>query len=126
MSGRKSTLRTQMLSSVSMSSNIVSSVTSLARLDNVGVHFIYSGTPVGTFNVQVSADYNEMNEGGAVVVLNPGNWVNMTLTPTPAAAAAADTIYIDIVPTSAPWLRTTYTASSGTGVLSYYITGKMV
>lgn len=127
MSGRKNNLPPfRVLSSVSMSGTVTSSVTNLSQLDNIGVQFNFTGSPVGTFNVQVSNDYNESNQGGAVVVLNPGSWINMSLTPSPAATGTADNIYIDIVPTSAQWIRTVYTGSSGTGVLSYYISGKML
>ncbi len=127
MSGRKNNLPPfRVLASVSMVGTVTSSVTNLSQLDNIGIQLNFTGTPNGAFAVQVSNDYNESNQGGAVVVLNPGSWVNMTLTPSPVAAGVADNIYIDIVPTSAQWIRTQYTNSTGIGTLSYYISGKML
>lgn len=124
MSGRKNNLlQYQVMSSVSMASNIVSSVTNIAYLDNIGIQFNYSGSPLGAFNVQISGDYNQDNNGN---VLNPGNWINLTLSPAPAASGTTGQAYVDIFQISAPWIRTTYTASSGTGFLSVYITAKMV
>lgn len=124
MSSRKSNLLAfQTLSSVSMSANVTSSVTNIAYLDNIGVQFNFTGAPVGTFNVQVSADYNEDTQRN---VINPGSWTSLTLSPAPTAAAAASTIYVDLNQLSAPWIRSGYTASSGSGVLSTYVTGKMV
>ncbi len=124
MSGRKSNLQQfKSLSSISMSSDIVSSATNIAYLDNIGVQFNFTGTPVGVFQVQVSADYSQDTQGN---ILNAGNWIPLALTPQPGAAAVADVVYIDILPTSAPWIRAAYLASSGSGALNCYITGKMV
>lgn len=92
-------------------------------MDNIGIQFVYTGTPVGNFNAQVSADYVEDNNRN---VINPGNWINIEFDSQPAAAAAADNIYLDINQISSPWIRYTYTSSSGTGTLSAFIVGKEV
>ncbi len=121
---RKSNLLTfQTLASVSMTANITSSVTNIAYLDNIGVQFNFTGAPVGAFLVQVSADYNEDTQKN---VINPGSWTPLTLSPAPTASGSAATIYVDINQLSAPWIRSAYTATSGSGVLSTYVTGKMV
>lgn len=106
-----------------MSTSVTSSATNISYLDNVGVQFNFTGAPVGTFQVQVSADYNQDTQGN---VLNPGTWVPLTLSPSPAASAVAGSIYIDLNQLSAPWVRTAYTTTSGSGVLSGYITAKMI
>jgi hypothetical protein len=121
---RKSNLLSfQSLSSVSMTSNITSSATNIAYLDNIGVQFNFTGAPVGTFKIEVSTDYNEDTQKN---IINPGSWTPLTLSPAPTAAASASTIYIDMNQLSAPWIRSGYTASSGSGVLSAFVTGKMV
>lgn len=124
MSQRKSgLLQFQSLSSVSMAGTVVSSVTNIVYLDNIGVQFNFTGNATGNFAVQISADYKQDNNGN---VLNPGSWVNMDLDPAPAAAGVADNIYVDIIGTSAPWMRFQYSHGSGSGVLSAWVTAKMV
>lgn len=106
-----------------MVSNVVSSATNIQYLDNIGIQINYSGSSVGSFSVQVSADYLEdINKN----VLNPGHWVNLSLSPAPTASAAASSIYLDLNQLSAPWIRVAYTAVSGSGFMSSFITGKMV
>lgn len=106
-----------------MTSNVTSSATNIAYLDNVGVQFNYTGSAIGSFSVQVSIDYAQDNQG---VITNAGTWIPLTLSPTPSANAVAGSIYIDLNQLSAPWIRTAYVANSGTGVMSSYITAKMV
>lgn len=86
--------------------------TNIQYLDNIGIQLNFTGTPTGTFEVQVSAD--------------KVNWVSLTLDPIPVAAGAADNIYIDITQNSAPYIRVHYTFTSGVGVLNAYITAKSI
>ncbi len=95
-----------------MTGNLTSAVTSIQYLDNVGVQFNFTGTPTGSFAVQVSADYDQDQYGN---VVNAGNWISLSLSPSPSAAGSASSIYIDMTQLSAPWIRSTYT-STATGV----------
>lgn len=106
-----------------MGGNVTGAVTNIQYLDNIGIQLNFTGTPVGTFHVQVSADYDQTAEGE---VVSAGNWINMTLSPPPIASGSPDQIYIDILPTSAPWIRVVYTRTSGTGTLNGFITAKMI
>lgn len=106
-----------------MSGNITSPVTAIHFLDDIGVQFNFTGTPTGTFQVQVSIDYAQDLEGN---VTNAGNWIPITLTPAPVAAGAAGQIYIDLNMLSSPWIRVAYVFTSGTGTLNSFITGKEV
>lgn len=122
--GRKNTLKKyQLITNGDMSGDITSAVTNIQYLDNIGIQLNGSGLPIGVIRVQVSADY-DVNASG--VVTNPGNWINMVLSPTPQFTGSADQIYIDIVPTSAPWIRVFYDFTSGTGSLNGFITAKMI
>lgn len=103
-----------------MAANVASSVTNIEFLDNIGVQFNFTTSDaVGTFQVQVSMDYNPVAPTAA-------NWVNLALSPAPVAASANDSIYIDMNQLSAPWLRSTYTRTSGSGTLNAFICGKEV
>ena len=115
-----------------MASNITSAVTEIRYFGGIGLQFdITSGTPTGTLTVQVSANYNEDINGN---VINVGNWVNVDLTSVNpqgsayiqiAAGQPVDT-YISMFPLAAPWLRVVYSATSGSGVLQGFITGKNI
>lgn len=105
-------------------STITSSVSNIQNLDNIGIQLNFTGTPNGTFFVQVSADYAQQVMGGVAVVTNAGNWITVTLPTTPVASGSANQIYIDLNQLSAPWIRVQYTNTSGTGTLNAFITAK--
>ena len=123
MSGRQNRLvKFQTLTAGDMSqSSLTSAVTNIQGLKLVGIQLDFTGSPVGTFAIQVSADYAQDTEGN---VTNAGNWAPITFNPTPTASAGSP-IYLDIQNISAPWIRTVYTKVSGTGTLNVFITGKM-
>lgn len=126
MSGRKNNLRKfKNISSGDMSAaSITSLVTNIQWLDNVGIQLNWTGTsPVGTVSVEVSADYEQDDQGN---VTNAGNWVAITLSPTPSVSGNSGSIYLDLNQLSAPWIRTKYTKVSGIGTLNSFITGKQV
>ena len=124
MGSTKNILRAwQAVTNGNMASTITSPVTNVQFLDNVGVQLNFTGTPVGTFAVQCSADYAQDSQG---VVINAGNWISLPLTPTPTAAGSADQIYLDLNQLSGPWMRVVYTAGSGSGTLNMYVTAKMI
>lgn len=106
-----------------MSGNITGPVTSTQFLDNIGFQFNFTGSPTGTFQVQVSADHSQDLEGNVTVA---GNWTSIPFTPGPAATGSGETIYIDVNQISAPYMRITYTFTSGTGTLNAFITAKML
>lgn len=125
MSGRKSNLKQyNLLPAGDMSqATLTSQVCNINQLDNIGIQLVFTGTPTGTFQVQISADYNQDNYGN---VLNAGDWTPITLSSSPVASGSAGNVYIDMAELSAPWLRVVYTKVSGTGTLNVWVTGKMV
>lgn len=111
MSGRKSNLRqfqTITAGDMSQAAPIVSAVTNIQMLDNIGIQFNFTSAPTGDFTVDVSTDYAQDTYGN---VTNAGNWIPITLSPAPAAAGAAGNIFINITEISAPWMRQTYTST---------------
>lgn len=124
MSRKNNIVKYQIITSGDMSTaSLTSAVTNVQFLDNIGIQLNFTGTPTGSFAVQVSADYAQDDYGN---VTNTGNWVSLALSPAPSASGAADTAYVDIIQTSAPWIRTVYTRVSGTGTLNAFITAKMI
>ena len=124
MSGRKNNLlqfHTIIDGDMSLSS-LTSSVTNIQFLDNLAIQLNFSGSPVGTFEVQVSIDYAQDNNGN---VTNSGNWVPVTLNPSPDTSQGSP-IFINMQQLAAPWIRVVYTKTSGSGTLNAYISGKMI
>lgn len=106
-----------------MGGDVTSSVTNIQFLDNIAYQVNFTGTPVGTFSVEVSVDHAQDSQGNVTVT---GTWNALTLSPTPAASGAAGSAYIDLNQLSAAYVRIKYTRTSGTGTLNGYITGKML
>lgn len=111
---------------------LTSSVTSIAFLDDVGIEFVWTGSPVGNFQVQVSADHAQDSFGNVTVA---GNWVPLLFTYWNGSSfvtsyniptSLASPYYIDLALLSAPWIRIQYTNISGSGVLQSFITAKQV
>jgi len=111
------------VSSQSMASSITSSAVEVKLQDNMGIQLNWSGSPVGSFSVQVSMDHKEDIEGNIVV---PGHWIDIPLNPTISAVGMADVAYIDLNQLSAMYLRVVYTASSGSGTLDAFVNAKGV
>ena len=121
MSSRKNFLHYKQIVNGDMSGNLTSPATNIQQADIIGVQLNWTGSPVGTFQVQISADYAQDINGN---VTNPGIWTPMALSPAPTTAGGSP-IYIDIQQLSAPWIRTAYIAGSGSGTLQATLVTKM-
>lgn len=99
-----------------MSGNIVSAITNIEYLDDIGYQVNFPTTALGTFSVQVCMDYNS--------VTGTANWNDYPFTTTPTADGVLTSIYLDMPLLSAPWIRLIYTRTSGTGTLNAFICGK--
>lgn len=95
-----------------MSGNLTSKVTVINYLDNLCYQLVWTGTPTGTFQVEVSLD-------GI-------NWTALTLSPVPAASGSAGSYYVDLNQLSASFVRIKYVFGSGTGTLTATVSGKSV
>jgi hypothetical protein len=107
----------------SMGANITSAITEIRNQDNVGIQLNWTGTPVGTFSVQVSIDHAQDANGNVTV---PGSWTSLALNPAITAAGGPDTAYIDLNQMSASYIRVVYARTSGSGTLNAFITAKGV
>lgn len=101
---------------------LTSSVTVIQNISYIGYSVSFTGTPTGTFSVEVSNDYS-INPDGSV--RNAGTWTPITLTGSPVASGSAGTGFIDIDGIAAYAIRLKYTNTSGSGVLNAYVNGKV-
>jgi hypothetical protein len=113
MSGRKSQLNPyHLVVAGDMSGSITSSQTNIQYLDNVGVQFVFTGTPTGNFFVDLSIDNK--------------TWTPIIFSGQPAASGSDGNVYLDINQVSAPYIRVRYVVTSGSGTLDVWITSKQV
>lgn len=130
MSGRKNFLNKFKIQSAGDQSQatVTSAVTNIQGMDNIGIQInILTGTASGTFDVQISADHQEVN--GNVTVAGTWNKLGSTYTLTLTSGVFADgtaSAYYDLSQLSAPFVRLLYTKSSGTGTFDSFIVGKML
>lgn len=108
-----------------MASPIQSLPTNTQTLDDVGYSLAWTGTPVGTFTFQCSADYSP-GTFPSDYPQNAGTWTTFTTSSSITASGTPDNAYVDLTLISAPWVRVVYTPSSSTGTLSAWVTGKSV
>jgi hypothetical protein len=94
-----------------MSGDITSASTNILHTDRVGYQLVWTGTPVGTFSVEVSNDDT--------------TWAELTLSTEITGGGAADNAFID-VETAAKFVRVKWTNSSSTGTLQAHITAKSI
>lgn len=107
----------------SMASSFNGAPVECENQDNVGFQLNWTGTPTGTFGVQISIDHKQDAQGNVTVA---GNWITLPLNPSISATGSPDSAYIDLNQMSASYIRLTYTASSGTGTVDAFVTAKGV
>jgi len=113
MSGRKNNLATFVtLTGGDMSGNLTTASTDIRWMDNLVMYFSFSGSPTGTFGIEVSPDNS--------------TWYPLTLVITPAASGSGGIHRVALNQLPDPYIRATYTRTSGTGSLTVTIAGKMI
>lgn len=121
MASRNNLQRFQNIKAQSMTVDVTSAVTSIQYADDIYLQLVWTGTPNGTFNVQVSNSYEQDNWGN---ITSTGSWDSVTLSPQPVAAGAPGSWSINLSNLGSPWIRVTYTHSSSTGTLNGWISTK--
>lgn len=112
----------QVIADGDMAGDVTSLVTSIGQITQMGYTISWTGSPTGSFDVQVCN--NAQFDASGAYVAGSGSWVSLPLTPTINAAGSGDTAYADVIPTSAAFIRLMYERISGTGTLTAYIAGK--
>ena len=93
-----------------MSGNLITKSTNVKRLDNFGIQLVWSGTPVGTFDIQASVDGK--------------NYVSLDFSSPVAASGSSGSHLINLNQIPYAWVRVAYTKNSGSGSLDITIMGK--
>lgn len=100
-------------------SSITSQITEIRGFDNIAYEIDFSGTPTGTFQVEVSNSYDPITNPNATFVI-------LVLSPAPVAAGSSGVIGIDINQSGFKYIKLVYTNISGSGTLNAFISGKAI
>lgn len=111
----------QVVTDADMTFNIVSEPFNLHNCASCILHLGWIGNPTGPFAVQISTDHQQDLEGN---VQNEGEWDELPISKNIEAFGVAGTANIEILKTSAPYIRIIYAAVSGSGVLNTFIAAK--
>lgn len=103
---------------------VTSTIQNIQPMDNIGIQVnILTGTPTGTFDVQVSADHVETNGQ----VITAGSWISLGSPYQSVITSGSPTnVYFDITMHSSQYIRLLYTKTSGTGTFDAFIVAKAV
>lgn len=117
--------------SVSGGTTVISSVSSIAYRDSLAVQWSWSGNLQGTFTIDGSLNYSpgtpQQNVSGQTA--NAGDWASITLTAAGATSLAVGSStafpYIfNCNQLAMPWIRITYSNSTGSGLITGYLFSK--
>jgi hypothetical protein len=108
----------KLFDAISGATSIQSSPVGIKFTDNVSIQIQSTGTLAGTFAVQVSNDFDPN------LPTATANWSDLALSAVPTLAGSSDSILIDLTQVSAPFIRLSYTATSGAGNISATIAAK--
>jgi hypothetical protein len=107
----------------SMAADVISPITISTQTSFLSYNMTWTGTPVGTFNVEVCNDAQYNADGS--YISGTGSWVPLTLSATTDATGSAGTGFIDIRGTGAGFIRLHYVRTSGSGTLNVSMSGKV-
>jgi hypothetical protein len=96
---------------------LTSTYVNIQYLDSIGFQCVWTGTALGTFDVQVSNTYNPETA-------TAGTWTSYTVTDFPEPDGSAGNGVATVTSCPFAWLRVVYTKTSGTGTVSVIISGK--
>jgi hypothetical protein len=110
-----------------MATSVTSPVSCINRIPGISYDLSWTGTPTGTFAVQVSNTYSQDANGN---VITAGNWNTLptsSFTGTyPVPAGSPGNGFLDVVGTEAAYVRLVYTAVSGSGSLTVVCAAKVL
>lgn len=103
----------------SVSASKTSDATEVLNKDNLTYQLLWTGTLAGTFDIQVSSNYDPNKPSLA-------SWDSLPLTSVPTAAGSPDSWTVDLNQLGSKWVRCAFTRVSGTGNLKMIISGKAI
>jgi hypothetical protein len=126
MSAKKQLSPHILVSAASLAASFNSPAQQIQYTDNIGIEVDVTGASglSGIFAVQVSASFSQDDFGN---ILNAGTWITLmdpSGTPIEATVVGNGAVYFDLNQLSAPWVRISYIATTGTGTATILTTAK--
>jgi hypothetical protein len=119
-------LQNPIINGASMGASITGPATVIQMLPGISYDISWTGSPVGTFQIQVSNTYSVSPDG----TVTTGNWTTIPSTvfsgSYPVPAGAPGNGMIDLVGTMAYAVRLVYTRTSGSGALTVVAASKVL
>lgn len=108
---------------VSGTVQVIGSVSNIKYKDSISIQYNCTGNATGSFAIQGSLDYNPGTTQAQAFAggYNAGNWNSITLSPTPSISSGSGTYLVNMNQLAFPYIRSVFTNSSGTGILSGFI-----
>lgn len=108
----------QIFTAQSLSATFTSGVMDIRYVDNIAIHLVIpsTGTPIGTFKVMAAVEPDAPT----------ADYVDLGVSPVPAATGAGDQILINLNQVAAPYIILVYTRTSGTGTMNGWLSGKAI
>lgn len=107
--------------------NYISTTSSILYKDNIGLQYAFTGNATGQIDVQLSNDYNP-GQPQSAGSYNAGTWTSLTQTSPntlPAViGSGTSSVFINLTQINASYIRTVWTNSSGSGVITGIFTAK--
>lgn len=88
----------------------------LGHICNYSIQLVFTGTPVGTFNLQCSNDPGTPDGGISPQATNVTNWTDIT--GSPQGITVGGSIVWNVENAGYTWVRVNYVATSGAGSLT--------
>lgn len=110
------------ITSGDMSASIISQVTILKQKSGASYDISWTGSPTGTFSVEMSNTVVLNPDGSAAVA---GNWTAVTLSAPITASGSPDNALINLAGLEANAIRLHYTRTSGSGTLNATLVAKV-
>lgn len=117
-------LNTPIIPSAAMTTTttITSQVIDMNSCESVAFQPVWTGTPTGTFIIQISLDYKPSND--PTKPLNAGTWDTLAASISNNPAGSSGHTYIPIYASCGAYIRLSYTNVSGSGTLSGTVSTK--
>jgi hypothetical protein len=112
------------MNSVRLGADAYSIVTNINMISIPSYSIVWTGTPTGTFQVEVCNDYVPNPPGVIDSDPNNGSWTSLTTVPPENAVGSPGSGFMDVPLTGAVWIRLHYVYASGTGSAKATIGGK--
>lgn len=112
---------TAIMNAVSLAASVDSQAVRVLNSDNIGLQFVWTGDPTGTFGISGSNTATLLADGS----ITGGTWTAITGT-YPAPAGAGGNYLVSVTNYPYAFIKVTYTRASGSGAVTVTLVAKPI